>query len=119
MLESSQDWFFLVTLIVGLTAFTSWLAFGRLTMARIDRAIKRSGLPRPCQWDGPGARIILYAYAVALPSRLSNRIDTRLVDASVIRRFSRPSDRLGGLILVASSTSLGLLCIAGGLLLDF
>ncbi|MGQ9427037.1 hypothetical protein ACXYTJ_15390 [Gilvimarinus sp. F26214L] len=119
MLETGKDWFLFVALNIAMVTFVSWLAFARLTMARIDRTIVGKGLPRPCAWDGPGARVLLYAYVMILPKRMSQKIDIRLIDASLVRGLSGPADRVGGLILVIFSTLLGIICIAGGLLLEF
>lgn len=49
-----------------LTVMVSWLVFGRMSMARIEKAIMAEGKPRPCSWDGVGGRLVWYAYAVAL-----------------------------------------------------
>lgn len=115
MMDSNEELYLLFTLITGLITFCSWLAFGRLVMARVERHIKDEGLPRPCSWDGSGARVLSYAYALVLPAE---RVDMRLIDARIVKRYSTPADRVLGLTLILSSTLLGLLCLIGGFLLN-
>lgn len=92
-----EDWHF-GALMMG--TFISWLIFVRLSMARIERAMKRDGVPRPCPWDGPGARIVLYAYAIALPQRIAERMDIRLIDVPLVRRYASHADWFPALVFL-------------------
>lgn len=82
------------SLILGIISFfifaTSWICFARISMTYIEREMKKEG-KEPPQWDGMGARIVGYAFAIALPKdSLKNYI---LVDAETAKRLSRPLDR--------------------------
>ncbi|MFC4257639.1 hypothetical protein ACFOZ5_01195 [Marinobacter lacisalsi] len=96
----------------------SWLVFGRLSMARIERAIMAEGKPRPCPWDGVGGRLVWYAYAVALPESFFNDIDNRQLKTSDVKRYSTRADYYrawvfmiaghGFVLLVAIATIFGI-----------
>lgn len=77
-----------------LTAMVSWLVFGRLSMAKIEKSIMAEGKPRPCPWDGVGGRLVWYAYAVALPESFFNDIDNRQLKTSDVKRYTTKADRL-------------------------
>jgi len=81
-------------LISGLIFFfifaISWICFARISMSYIEREMRKEG-KEPPQWDGMGARIVGYAFAITLPKdSLKNYI---LVDAEAAKRLSRPLDR--------------------------
>lgn len=88
-MSGSYFWIFGALMIA---TFVSWLIFARLSMARIERSMAKDGLPRPCPWDGPGARIVLYAYAIALPKKLAERLDIRLINDPLVRRYASGAD---------------------------
>lgn len=91
---------FYVTMIA---TFVSWLFCGRLSMARAERDIEKDGLSRPCPWDGPGARIVWYAWAIALPVGRLNRTDDPLINVSLVRRYANGFDRVTARLTVISS----------------
>ncbi len=76
-----------------------WICFARISMSYIELEMKKEG-KEPPQWDGMGARIVGYAFAITLPEgTLKNYI---LVDAEAAKRLSRPKDRkLAVLYLIA------------------
>lgn len=110
------DWFFWSFGIAMAVMFASWLVFGRLTTARIEREIRKDGLPRPCPWDGPGARIVWYAWAIALPVGRFNRLDDPMIDVSLVRRYATRIDRVIATVMVISSAAFLLVGIAGSIL---
>src|SRR5690625_5726600 len=85
--------FFWVCIPVVSPALISWLVFARLAMGRIEKQLKAEGKPRPCPWDGPGGRVVIYAYAIALPARMAERIHIQLIDVSLISRYNIHHDR--------------------------
>jgi len=118
MFESPKDWFFLVSGIVCMTMFVSMLVFGRLTMAAIEKKVKRDGLPRPCSWDGPGARIVWYAYAIGFPLGRFNRIDDPMIDVGLVRKYATPADRVRAIVLLTSGNLFLLMLLIGVVAFD-
>lgn len=102
-----------------LTAFMSWLIFGRVTMARIEASLKEDGISRPCPWDGPGARIVWYAWAIAMPVGRLNQLDDPLIDVDLVRRYSRPSDRIIAVVMLFTTAVWLLVGFLGAWLFDF
>jgi hypothetical protein len=88
----------------------SWICFARISMSYIEREMKKEG-KEPPQWDGMGARIVGYAFAIALPKdSLKNYI---LVDAETAKRLSRPLDRkLAVLYIIAGFVGTVIILVA-------
>lgn len=116
MFQNAEDWLVLIGALLFLSAAISWLIFSRFTVTRIEKAIKQDGLPRPCQWDGPGARILWYAYAISLPIGRFNQIDDPLIDVALVRRYAKPADKIWGLILIIAATTGSILATVGWLI---
>ena len=118
MLESPKDWFFLISGLVGVAMLISMLMFGRLSMATIEKKIKRDGLPRPCPWDGPGARIVWYAYAIGLPVGRLNRIDDPMIDVGLVRQYATAADRIRAIVLLVSGNAFLVVLLIGAFAFD-
>ena len=71
-------------------------------MGRIERQIKADGLPRPCPWDGPGARIVWYACAISFPVGRFNRIDDPTINVPLVRSYATPVDAVSGWVFIIS-----------------
>lgn len=93
--EPMSDWFFWFFLVGMLSTFITWIAFARLSMARIERALKADGADQGFHWDSLGGRIVFYALAIALPEKIAHRID-RLIDVSLVRSYSTKKDWILG-----------------------
>lgn len=110
----AETWFLFIGLALTFITFIAWIAFARLTMARIEREIIKDGLPRPSPWDGIGARTISYAYAIALPVGRANRPDNPLIDVLLVRRYATRKDvLLGRVLLIFANTGAAVLLIGG------
>ncbi|UZJ46018.1 hypothetical protein [Marinimicrobium sp. C6131] len=103
MFETPKDWYFAVSLVISMTTFIAMLLFGRLSMAGIEKRIKQDGLPRPCPWDGPGARIVWYAYAIGLPVGRFNRADDPMINVGLVRKYATSADRIRAVVLLVFS----------------
>jgi hypothetical protein len=114
----TEQWFFYCCIVFTLTTLFCWISFGRISVKRIEAKIQHAGLSRPCSWDETGARIILYAYCLTLPNVISERIDKRVVDASLIKKYGTTVDQLLGRTLVVTSNILISLIFIGWLILD-
>ena len=97
-----EDWFMLFAGIVMILAFVSTLAFGRMTVAPIEKKIKQDGHSLPCPWYGPGARLIWYAYAIAIPVGRLNRADNPLINVAMVRNYASNADRIRAIAMVVS-----------------
>lgn len=99
-----ETWFFCLSLPVVIAAFGSLLVFGRMTMAPLEKRIKRDGLPRPCPWDGPGARIYWYAWAIAIPVGRANREDDPLIDVPLVKSYATKGDVTRAVVFMVAQT---------------
>lgn len=100
-----DGWYYWACLSTGLATCFSWILFGRISMARIERLLKDKGISRPCPWDGPGARIVWYAWAIALPVGRFNRLDDPLINVPLVKRYSNRSDRVIARLMVLSTAA--------------
>lgn len=110
--------FFLVFGLLAMITFISWIAFARLSMARIEREMRADGLPRPCPWDGVGGRAIWYAWAIALPIGPWNRLNDPLIDVPRVRQYASRRDVILGRWLMGSGYTFVVIGVAGWFL-DF
>lgn len=100
--EPMSEWFFWFFLIGMLSTFVTWIAFARLSMSRIERAMRREGLIDTFTWDGLGGRIVFFALAIVLPEKLARRINA-LIDVVAVRKCSSNIDWLLGLLFLLSA----------------
>lgn len=103
VLKEPIDVFFTAFGIITMIALPSWIAFARLTMARIEREIRTDGLPRPAPWDGVGYRVLWYLHAIIFPVGIWNRLDDPLIDVALVRRYSTRADIIRGWVFFISN----------------
>jgi hypothetical protein len=102
--EPMNDWFFWFFLVGALSTCFIWLAFARLSMARIKKQLKSEGVTGFVPWDGISGGIVFFAYAIALPERFALKIN-RLIDVELIRAHARRKDQvLASLFLLIADT---------------
>jgi len=118
VLDTAEGWFYMAGLVVGMIHFVAWIVFARVSMARIERRLTVEGHPRPCPWDGTGARTLWYAYAITLPVGRWNRLDDPFIEVSAVRRYSTRADRVRGSVLMISGYCLLMLIVAWWFLFD-
>lgn len=116
--EYFKLWYFVFMFGVFLIAGIAVIAFARLSMARIERQIMTDGFPRPCPWDGPGARILWYAHAIAVPVGRFNRVDDPLIDTTLVRRYATRADVIRGWVVLVFSYLYLAVVIVGGFQLE-
>ena len=102
LFETPEGWFVAVFVVVMFALSISWISFARLSMARIEKQMKRDGITRPSAWDGIGLRVLWYAYAIVLPVGIWNRADDPFIDVPTVRRYATTFDRKLGLIFMIS-----------------
>ena len=94
-----------------------WISFARVSMARIERDIKRDRGIRPAQWDGVGARALWYSHAIVVPLGIWNLPNDPFFDVETVRRYAKPIDKTLGLLFMISSYAF-LACLFSGWFLD-
>ncbi len=113
----SAGFLLLVSALFVLSA-CAWIAFGRVTMGRIEKQLKSEGIPRPASWDIFGYRIFSYAWAVVFPEERWKASKDFLLDANLIRRYARPVDRVLGILFIATTHSGALIVFLSIFILD-
>lgn len=116
---AQEDVFFTILGILFFAMAFFWIGFARLTMARIEREMKRDGLTRPSAWDGVGYRALWYAYAIVLPVGDWNRRDDPFIDVPTVRSYAKPFDRKLGLLFMISGFLFLFLVLLGGPVLGY
>lgn len=105
--------FLWASVVIIVVALSSWLVFGRLCMARIERELKTEGIRRPCPWDGPGARIVWYAWAIAIPVGRFNKLDDPFIDVPLVRERATRQDKVIATVMLASTAAMMTLIFFG------
>ena len=118
-LESAKNLFLLILGCSFIPLAVAWVTFARVSMARIEKAMKRDGLDRPCPWDGVGGRVVWYACAIGLPIGPWNPVNDPLVDVPLLRQYARPLDRKLGLAFVVAAGTFLAIGIFGIFVFDF
>ena len=114
----TENLFYTLFGILMMATFISWLCFARLSMARIEREMKRDGLPRSSRWDGVGLRVLWYLYAIVLPVGDWNRADDPMIDVLTVRRYATRFDWILGMIFFVSGNSWVILVVFAEVFLE-
>ncbi|MFE8072436.1 hypothetical protein QQM79_15365 [Marinobacteraceae bacterium S3BR75-40.1] len=115
---SWEDVFVVLFLIFFFAMAITWLGFARLSMARIEKAMRRDGLTRPSQWDVMGLRVHWYASAIAFDNARMHRADEPFIDVETVRRYATPFDKKLSIAFLISGYSFVAVGLIGYWLLD-
>ncbi|MEJ2680176.1 MAG: hypothetical protein P8144_01510 [Gammaproteobacteria bacterium] len=116
---TTSDFYFWLALISFLAMAISWISFARISMTAIEKRMAADGLPRPCLWDGVGARAIWIAAAISFPlGSFLNPSWNPSIDATTIRRYATKFDQRLGLTFALSMYT-GLAVIVVGVALGY
>ena len=96
----------------------AWIAFARLTMARIERDMQRDGLVRPSRWDGVGARIPGYAITIACPMDGWNDPGNPIIDVEPVLRYATAADRKRAWAFIVTTALFAFVLLVGGFFTD-
>ena len=107
---------FFATLITFPSMAISWISFARISMTRMEHEMKADGLPRPCSWDGIGARAVWMAWVIAIPIGPFNLINDPSIDVPTVRKYANATDRKLAIALMISLYSLSFIALTGGFL---
>lgn len=111
-------WYAILACTLFVICGVAWILFGRLTMGRIERDIKAENRKLPASWDSIGFRVFGFARAVVFGDRHLPAKEEIMVDADLIRRFSKPRDRLLGIGFLISTYSFVAIVLVGIFLFD-
>lgn len=100
MINSPEDIFFTLFFVFFFLTALSWITFAQFSMRRIEQKIQADGLPNDFSWDGVGARVFSYAFAIVFPENLALRLN-RLMDVSTIRSYAVKADAIRGAIFLS------------------
>jgi hypothetical protein len=111
--SAAEAWYSSAFGILAVVTCICWLCFARLTMARIEREMKRDGLSRSSSWDGVGLRVLWYLYAIVLPVGDWNRADDPMIDVPTVRRYATRFDRILGMIFFVAGNTWVIVIVLG------
>lgn len=101
-----------------IVAIFAWIIFALTTMRKIDNAVLIAGKSRPCQWDPMWLRAMLYAWPVALPTKIFNHNDDRIVDSLIVKNTINLLDKIIAWILMITGYSF-VICVIVGWIFNF
>ena len=113
---TQEDIFFLLGLVSFISLAIFWIAFARISMARIEREIKRDLGTRPAKWDGIGARAVWYSHAIVVPLGKWNLPNDPFFAVETVRKYAKPKDKTLGLLFMISGYSFLIVVIGGWLM---
>ncbi|MEJ2755230.1 MAG: hypothetical protein P8104_05190 [Gammaproteobacteria bacterium] len=106
---TTDDFYFWLGLVSFFAMAISWISFARISMTAIEKRMAADGFPRPCLWDGVGARAFWIATAIAMP--IKPEWDPT-IDVATVRRYATRFDcRLGLVFTIAGFSFLGVILI--------
>lgn len=112
MSKEATLWYTILLFSLFIIMATAWITFARLTMARIERDMKKDSVPEGFLWDGLGGRIFFYAFAIVFSESKAKRID-KLINVSLVRSYANHRDWHRGLIFIIASSACIFVTIAG------
>lgn len=107
---------FMSALTASLIAFlVSWIVFARVSVAKIERKMRRDGLPKPSRWDRLGTRVPGYALTIAFGwTDLGNPASY----PPLTRQYATRADLGLAWIYLATFSLLGVLALIGVLFFE-
>lgn len=112
MSKEATFWYTILLFSSFMIMAIAWITFARLSMARIERDVKKDGHPDTFQWDGLGGRIFFYAFAIVFSESKAKRIN-KLINVSLVRSYATHGDWLRGLIFMIASNTCILVTFVG------
>lgn len=117
MINNTEDIFFTLFFLFFICTGITWIIFAQFTMRPIEKRMKADAIANNFLWDGVGARISFYAFAIVFPRKLALRLD-RLMNVEAIRRYAGKSDWLRGFFFLVA-TNIWLVIIIVGVALGY
>ncbi|MBU2113009.1 MAG: hypothetical protein KKE94_04450 [Gammaproteobacteria bacterium] len=87
------DTFYTVIFLALLGSFAiSWPVFASVSMRPIEKKIRADNLDSLSQWDGPGWRVVWYAWAIFLPICWCNNAKDPILNPVNVKKYARKID---------------------------
>ncbi|MBV2128508.1 hypothetical protein [Arsukibacterium indicum] len=80
--------------ILLISTVISWLIFAQFSMRPIEKKMQASNKDKISQWDGPGWRVMWYAWAIFLPICGFNNSRDPLLDPVEVKKHVSRKDRI-------------------------
>ncbi len=80
--------------ILLISTVISWLVFAQFSMHPIEKKMQASKKDKISQWDGPGWRVMWYAWAIFLPICGFNNSRDPLLDPVEVKKYANRKDWL-------------------------
>ncbi|MDX1536236.1 hypothetical protein [Arsukibacterium sp.] len=80
--------------ILLISTVISWLVFAQFSMRPIERKMQAGNRDKISQWDGPGWRVMWYAWAIFLPICGFNNSRDPLLDPVEVKKHVGRKDRI-------------------------
>lgn len=81
-----------------------WIIFSNFSMKRIEKQIKANDIDPGYNWDGVGARIFYYAFAIIATEKFAPRLN-QLIDTEQVRKIATHQDWLRAIYFVTLTYS--------------
>ena len=104
MTDSSLETFWLgdLFLILLVSSIISWLVFASFSMRSIEKKMRTINKDKISKWDGPGWRVMWYAWAIFLPiCRFNNSRDPLLDPVEVKKHVTRKDWLLAAWVFIS------------------
>ena len=83
-----------ICLSLLVSTIISWLVFAQFSMRPIEKKMQASNKDKISKWDGPGWRVMWYAWAIFLPICGFNNSRDPLLDPVEVKRHVGRKDRI-------------------------
>ena len=90
----SEELLAVVCLSLLVSTIISWLIFAKFSMRPIERKMRAARKDKISQWDGPGWRVMWYAWAIFLPICGFNNSRDPLLDPLEVKKHVSRKDRI-------------------------
>lgn len=93
MNESIHDfWIGRTALLLLVSMAISWLIFASFSMRPIERKMRDADVDNTTQYDGPGWRVVWYAWAIFLPVCWCNNAKDPVLNSVNVKKFATRKD---------------------------
>lgn len=85
-------WIGRTALLLLVSLAISWLIFASFSMRPIERKMRDADVDNATQYDGPGWRVVWYAWAIFLPVCWCNNAKDPVLNPANVKKFATRKD---------------------------